>query len=84
MAQVGGFCGYLTRRGRFAMQKVVGASPIIRSKHPAKAASLVIRFDNENYDFVPERAYGVRRRSSHPDDEEHEEAQRRLDELSGD
>jgi hypothetical protein len=26
----------LTRRERFAMQKVVGSSPIIRSKRPAK------------------------------------------------
>src|SRR5215207_3974683 len=34
MAQIGGFWDSLTRSGRFAMQKVVGSSPIIRSQKP--------------------------------------------------
>ena len=35
MAQIGGFWDSLTRSGRFAMQKVVGSNPIIRSEIPA-------------------------------------------------
>jgi hypothetical protein len=31
-----GLSGSMTRPGRFAMQKVVGSSPFIRSKRPAK------------------------------------------------
>jgi hypothetical protein len=48
MAQIGGFWVSLTRPGRFAMQKVVGSSPIIRLRVPANQHVLFFAWTTMN------------------------------------
>jgi hypothetical protein len=45
----------LTRRERFAMQKVEGSSPFIRSKHPAKRSVQFAPLRTKNVILSPER-----------------------------